>query len=50
MPGGVSKKLDAADVKNTSQSNESMMPALWQSLDKQHLADLLGYLEGLKKA
>jgi hypothetical protein len=50
MPGGINKKLKSSEVKDVKASNESMMPALWESMSKQQLADLLEYLEGLKKS
>jgi putative heme-binding domain-containing protein len=50
MPGGMNKMLKTGDVKDVKESKESMMPVLWQSLSKQQLADLLEYLEGLKKS
>jgi putative membrane-bound dehydrogenase-like protein len=49
MPGGVIQKIKTADVKNTVQKDESMMPAMYQSMSKQELADLIAYLESLKK-
>jgi putative membrane-bound dehydrogenase-like protein len=50
MPGGISKTLKSDEVKAVKASNESMMPVLWSSMSKQELADLLEYLEGLKKS
>jgi putative heme-binding domain-containing protein len=49
LPGGTVQKIKTADIKNTSQTKESMMPALHSALSKQDMADLLEYLTALKK-
>lgn len=49
MPGGTTQKIKTSDVSKTTKLNESMMPAMHQSMDKQQLADLLEYLASLKK-
>ena len=50
MPGGNRKQLKTADVLAMTQMKESMMPeGLYQTMSSQDLANLLEYLEGLKK-
>lgn len=49
MPGGASQKIKTADVKNTVKKDESMMPAMHQAMSLQELADVVAYLEKLKK-
>jgi putative membrane-bound dehydrogenase-like protein len=50
FPGGATKELKTSDIKNRTQMKESMMPeGLYQSMTKQSMANLLEYLEGLKK-
>ncbi len=50
MPGGNRKLIKTADVLAMTEMKESMMPeGLYQSLSQQDLANLLDYLEGLKK-
>ncbi len=50
MPGGNRKQLKTADVLALTQMKESMMPeGLYQTMSPQDLANLLEYLEGLKK-
>jgi len=49
-PGGSVQKIKTSDVKKTTELKESMMPVtLFQSMSKQELADLIGYLASLKK-
>jgi putative heme-binding domain-containing protein len=51
FPGGTTKDLKTADIKTMKQMKESMMPeGLYQAISKQELADLLEYLNGLKKS
>ena len=50
FPGGNKQSLKAADVKSRKQLNESMMPdGLDQAMTTQEMADLLEYLDNLKK-
>ena len=49
MPGGASQKIKVSDVKSSVKKEESMMPAMHQVLSKQELADVVVYLESLKK-
>ena len=50
FPGGAIKEIKTADVEMMTQMKESMMPeGLYQNLSKQDLANLLEYLQGLKK-
>ena len=50
MPGGNRKQIKTADVLAMNQMKESMMPeGLYQSMSTQDMANLLDYLEGLKK-
>jgi putative heme-binding domain-containing protein len=49
FPGGSADKVKTANVKRMKKSDESMMPALHQSMSKQDLADLLAYLSSLHK-
>ena len=50
FPGGVTKEIKTADVASIIQMKESMMPeGLYQNISKQDMANLLSYLEGLKK-
>jgi len=48
LPGGTAQKLNASDVKKVSQTKESLMPALHESMSDQQLADLLEYLSQRK--
>ena len=49
-PGGSVQKIKAADVKSMKQLKQSLMPEqLHAQLSTQELADLLEYLDGLKK-
>ena len=50
MPGGNRKPIKTADVLAMTEMKESIMPeGLYQSMSSQDLANLLAYLEGLKK-
>ncbi len=50
FPGGSTKQVKTADVKTLSQLQKSLMPeGLHSNLIDQELADLLEYLNGLKK-
>jgi putative heme-binding domain-containing protein len=50
LPGGNKQTIKASDVKSRKQLRESMMPdGLEQALSTQELADLLEYLDQLKK-
>jgi putative membrane-bound dehydrogenase-like protein len=50
FPGGSRQKLKASDIKSRKQLKESLMPEnLHANLTDQQLADLLEYLDGLKK-
>ncbi len=50
MPGGNRKQLKTADVLAMTEMKESMMPeGLYQSMSSQDMANLLAYLEGLKR-
>jgi putative heme-binding domain-containing protein len=49
MPGGSVQKIKTSDVKSTVKKDESMMPAMHQAMSRQELADLLTYLQSLKK-
>jgi putative heme-binding domain-containing protein len=50
FPGGTTKELKTADIKSMKQIKESLMPeGLHQTMSRQELADLLEYLNSLKK-
>lgn len=50
FPGGSRQKLKASDIKSRKQLRESLMPeGLYANLSDQELADLLDYLDRLKK-
>ena len=50
LPGGNKQSIKTADVKSMSKLQESMMPdGLDQAMSAQELADLLEYLDRLKK-
>ncbi len=50
MPGGMVQKLKTSSVKSMEQMKVSMMPAgLHASMSAQEMADLLSYLDGLKR-
>ena len=50
MPGGMVQKIKTASVKSMEQTKASMMPAgLHTSMSAQEMADLLAYLDGLKR-
>ena len=50
LPGGNKQSIKAADVKSRKQLSESMMPdGLEQGMTSQEIADLLEYLDTLKK-
>ena len=50
FPGGAKQHIKTRDVKSMRELKESMMPeGLHESMSKQDLVNLLGYLENLKK-
>jgi putative heme-binding domain-containing protein len=50
LPGGAKQHIKTRDVKSMKELKESMMPeSLHESMSKQDLVNLLGYLENLKK-
>ncbi len=50
FPGGAKQHIKTRDVKSMKELKESMMPeGLHESMSKQDLVNLLGYLESLKK-
>lgn len=50
LPGGAKQHLRSGEVQVVKELKESMMPeGLYESMSKQDLANLLDYLEGLKK-
>jgi putative membrane-bound dehydrogenase-like protein len=50
FPGGAKQHIKTSDVKSMKELKESMMPeGLHESMSKQDLVNLLGYLENLKK-
>jgi putative heme-binding domain-containing protein len=50
LPNGVKRQVNQTDIKSMKQLNISLMPeGLYQSMSVQEMADLVGYLEGLKK-
>jgi putative membrane-bound dehydrogenase-like protein len=50
FPGGSVQHLKASDVQSRKELKESMMPStLYQNINNQEMADLLEFLEGLKK-
>ena len=50
MPGGIKQKIKVANIKSMKQLKTSYMPAdLYSQMTKQELADLLAYLDILKK-
>jgi putative heme-binding domain-containing protein len=50
LPGGAKQQIKTRDVKSMREIKESMMPeGLHESMSKQELVNLLGYLENLKK-
>jgi putative heme-binding domain-containing protein len=50
LPGGDSKEIKTAEVDTMTKMKQSMMPeGLYQNMSEQDLANLLEYLEGLKK-
>jgi putative heme-binding domain-containing protein len=49
-PGGSIQKIKTSDVKKVIELKESMMPStLYQTMNKQEISDLIGYLTSLKK-
>lgn len=48
LPGGLSQKIKAGEIKTIRQLKESMMPDLRDAMSQQELADLLAYLGTLK--
>ena len=50
LPGGTKQHIKTSDVASTKEMKESMMPeGLYQTMSTQDMANLLAYLEGLKK-
>ncbi|MGN6618255.1 MAG: PVC-type heme-binding CxxCH protein, partial [Ilyomonas sp.] len=50
LPGGTKQHLKTSDVQSIKEMKESLMPeGLYQNISNQDMADLLEYLEGLKK-
>lgn len=50
FPGGTKQQIKTSDVQSMKEMKESMMPeGLYQNMSNQDMADLLEYLEGLKK-
>ena len=50
LPGGAKQQLKTSQLQSSTQLKESMMPeGLYKSMSKQDLADLLSYLQQLKK-
>lgn len=50
LPGGAKQHIKTRDVKSMKELKESMMPeGLQESMSRQDLVNLLGYLENLKK-
>jgi putative membrane-bound dehydrogenase-like protein len=50
FPGGSLQKIKTSDVKSIKELPESMMTAnLYETMTRQELSDLLGYLSGLRK-
>ena len=50
LPGGNKQAIKASDVKSMKKLSESMMPdGLDQAMTSQEMADLLEYLDQLKK-
>lgn len=50
FPGGMKQEIKASDVSSKKEMKESMMPeGLYQNMSNQDLANLLEYLESLKK-
>lgn len=50
LPGGIKQNLKTSDVQSMKQLKVSMMPEdLYESMSSQGLADLLEYLQNLKK-
>jgi len=50
LPGGAKQQLKTSDVASKKEMKESMMPeGLYQNMSNNDLANLLGYLESLKK-
>ena len=50
LPGGNKQSIKASEIKSMKKMSQSMMPeGLYQAMTTQELADLLEYLDGLKK-
>lgn len=50
LPGGTKQHIKTSDVASMKEMKESMMPeGLYQTMSTQDMANLLAYLEGLKK-
>ena len=50
LPGGAKQQLKTSQLQSSTQLKESMMPeGLYKTMSKQDLADLLAYLQQLKK-
>ena len=49
FPGGTVITYNTANVKSVRKLNESLMPAMHESMSRQELADLLSWLSALKK-
>jgi putative membrane-bound dehydrogenase-like protein len=49
MPGGVSSRYEKSNIVSKTQLDNSMMPALHQTMSEQQLVDLVEYLSTLKK-
>jgi putative membrane-bound dehydrogenase-like protein len=50
LPGGIRQALKTADVKQLTEMKASMMPeGIYETMSTQEMADLLEFLEGLKK-
>jgi putative heme-binding domain-containing protein len=50
LPGGTRQHIKTADVKSMQEMKASMMPeGLYQIMSTQDMANLLAFLEGLKK-
>ena len=50
MPGGITQKIKTSNIKSLDQLKTSYMPSdLYSQMTKQELADLLAYLDSLKR-
>jgi len=50
LPGGTTQRIKTANIASMSEMKQSMMPeGLYQNMSSEDLANLLAYLEGLKK-